>query len=442
MTATAPGVSDLFAFRLNNSANSDNRATGDILIWGANLVNPASSSYGRTLQCATGQSCTSLSDPDWTQQALFRRNWTLRPDQFFASRPYSELLTKPWILAVSSKPDFSSDNTIVNTPAVGSAGIMKFVESMTASGTGVTPTVSWTLPSNNLPVDPVRFRIYDRSNPITVVSSDPLNPIPSQRRSFQQSDFIFEQVLPGNATSFALPQSWSLPNGNPKSLAYNQNYSIDISLEHNRLDGTLESRSSSTFEFTPLNLPGIPNIYLPSVTPVATTSGLISGGNPYSFRGVPASPGEVTFIDPLVATGFSYFTDAGDPNFKSVVIPAAYGDGLFEVMVWDGSNWITTKTALQTNETFDFTANGYSSGVDRFRITGIEVSAGVSPTNLTGFVTGLTFVANGTFNGTMQAMVVDVAAVPEPNSSAMLMSGLLLIGWRLTRLRCRSTAKS
>ncbi len=430
--AAAPTVSDLFALRVNNSANSDNLATGDILVWGANGVSPYgvglnAASFGVTGQCPPSLECTSFSDPDLVRQSLFLRNWTLRPDQYFASRPYSLELTNPWTLVLSSTQNFAAGtNTVVNTPAVGSVDLMPLVMQMSASGTGVTPTISWQLPTTGPIVDVIRFRVFDRSNPIQVVSKDPNNP-----RSFSQADLIFEQMLSGSTTSFALPTSWTLPNGQSRSLAFNSQYSIDIALEHNRTDGSPVSRSSSYFDFTPINLPGIGNIALPSATPVPTTAELTGGGQPpYQFRQVDASPTSVTYIDPLVATGFTYAIGAGDPNFKSVLIPTQYGDGLYNVLVWNGSDWIPAKDGLAVNETFDFTLNGHLNGVEKFRIVGIETSAGVSPLDVSGFVTGLTFMKEGKFNGTMQAIVVDtIAPVPEPESYLMLLSGLGMLGF-------------
>lgn len=437
--AAVPAVSDLFALRLNNSANSNNLATGDILVWGANDVRPYGvglneASFGVTRQCPPGLACTSISDPDFVRQSLFLRNWTLRPDQYFASRPYTLDLANPWTLVLSSTPSFAAGtNTVVNTPAVGSVDLMPFVKQMSASGTGVTPTISWQLPENAPRIDAIRIRVFDRSNPITVVSKDPGNP-----RSFQQADLIFEQMVSGSTTSLPLPASWILPNGQSRSLAFNSQYSIDIALEQNRTtDGTPVSRSSSYFDFTPLNLPGIGNIALPSATPVPTTADLTGGGQiPYQFSQVPVSATEVTFIDPLVATGFTYAIGGGDPNFKSVLIPTRYGDGLYNVMVWNGASWLTIKENLGVNETFDFALNGHLNGVDKFRIVGIETSAEVSPLDVTGFVTGLTFMTEGKFNGTMQAIVLDTTApVPEPETYLMLLSGLGMIGFKAFRRR-------
>jgi hypothetical protein len=81
-----------FALRVNNSANSDNLATGDILVWGANGVSPYgvglnAASFGVTGQCPPSLECTSFSDPDLVRQSLFLRNWTLRPDQYFCQSP-------------------------------------------------------------------------------------------------------------------------------------------------------------------------------------------------------------------------------------------------------------------------------------------------------------------------------------------------------------------
>jgi hypothetical protein len=64
--------------------------------------------------------------------------------------------------------------------------------------------------------------------------------------------------------------------------------------------------------------------------------------------------------------------------------------------------------------------------VDRFEIRGIEPSANVNAFDVTGFVTGLTFVADGSFTGTMQAITV-----PEPATYLLWLVGSgALLGWR------------
>jgi hypothetical protein len=82
--------------------------------------------------------------------------------------------------------------------------------------------------------------------------------------------------------------------------------------------------------------------------------------------------------------------------------------------------------------TFDFLTNGFASGVSEFEIIGID--PGVNPTDITAFVTGLTFTMDGSFTGTMQPIVEETTPVP----AALLLFGtslgaLGLLGWRRKR---------
>jgi len=61
--------------------------------------------------------------------------------------------------------------------------------------------------------------------------------------------------------------------------------------------------------------------------------------------------------------------------------------------------------------TFDFLTNGFASGVSEFEIIGID--PGVNPTDITAFVTGLTFTMDGSFTGTMQPIVEETTPVPS-----------------------------
>ena len=167
--------------------------------------------------------------------------------------------------------------------------------------------------------------------------------------------------------------------------------------------------------------------------PVVTTSGQVAGPL-YSFDVGSVSPTSVTFIDPLVATGFIYTDGAGNPNFKSVDPVTNAGDGIYDLSVWNGTSFVLVDSALDAGQTFDFTENGFAGGVSEFEITGIDPNAAVDPTNITAFVTGLTFVSDGSFTGTMQPIVADV--VPEPSTFPLLavsLGGLILFRHRFRR---------
>lgn len=430
VTAAAPSASQLFAIRQQNSANSNNFATGDILYWGANSVSP-DTSYAFTRQCPAGASCTSASDPDYVRQAIYHRPFTTTPSQYFASRPYDPKLTGAWSLVLSSDPSFPATSSgltsVINTPAVGDVGLMPYVSSMSITGAGLTPTLSWTLPATTpVGIDQVRIRVFDNTHRITTTSRTPSFP-----NSFQQADSIFTSpLLAPSATGYALPAGL---------LAFNTEYSVAIALEHTRPDGSVDSRSQSYFDFTPLDLPGAPNVALPTFSPVPTTSGATAGPL-YGFQVPNVGPDSVTFIDPLVASGFSYVKGASDPNFKSVTIASNVGDGLYDVYVQQGGQWVLAHSGLAANDAFEFGAGG----VDRFEIRGIETAAAVDPFNVTAFVTGLSFVTDGSFTGTMQAIIVDTAAVPEATTLALWLAGLTACWgrWRRRQRHALSRAAS
>ena len=248
---------------------------------------------------------------------------------------------------------------------------------VTISGSGTTPTISWTIPGGLVP-DGFRVSIYDKR--------DHLGPdgLP---------DIIHNPELPGNATSYTLPPVF--PDSG-LSLVDGGLYTINFQLVETRnhvpfvRNADILRRSSSFFAFSPLPASAPPNVALPT----------ISGGS-FHFTIGNVGPNSVTFIDPPVAVGYDYATGPGDPNFKSVLLPQV-GNNLFDLHLWNGSSYVFHAT-VQSGIEFSFP----SGGVNRFRVLGIEAGAGLDPNNATAFITGLRFVSTGQFTGTMTPIVAE-----------------------------------
>ena len=179
-------------------------------------------------------------------------------------------------------------------------------------------------------------------------------------------------------------------------------------------------RSSSFFNFTPLEGSGPPNVFLPTVV-----------NGVYNFAITNVGPTSVTFIDPFLAIGYDYAIGAGNPAFASVLPPTGIGDNMFDLFLWNGVAFLDSGIDLVGGVQYFFGA----AGVEQFSIRGIEEAAGLDPNDVTAFITGLTFISEGSFTGTMTPLVVAID-VPEPGTLALIFAGILaLTGCR----RFRST---
>lgn len=145
----------------------------------------------------------------------------------------------------------------------------------------------------------------------------------------------------------------------------------------------------------------------PASLPVGTTVGGAFVFNVTVIANVPI------FIDPIVAAGYSYATGAGDPNFATVELPIGIGDSLYTLSV-GGLEFL-----LAGGDVFDFRNHGFLAGVDTFSISGIELSAGLDPTNPNAFITQISFVSSGRFTGTQTPLLANTS-VPEPETIGLM----------------------
>lgn len=129
------------------------------------------------------------------------------------------------------------------------------------------------------------------------------------------------------------------------------------------------------------------------------------------------------FIDPLVAIGYDYIVNSG-PNVQTVLLPDDVGDGIYDLWLFDTlrNSFFDSGVDLVGGQVYDFGPGG----VDRFSIRGIELAAGLDPSDFNAFVSGLTFDGTGTVDMDMIPLPfdTDASAVPAPNSLALLVAAL------------------
>ena len=348
-------VGGVFHFLDNRSANNAMGGAGDRLTYGAHHVVPNGDAGTQ------GQA-----EQAYDVYPLVFHPYSTAPNQFDYSIPYNSLLTGEWTLHFYN----GSDHVSVKTPEVGTAPLLPFAESVAISGSSLTPTFSWTFPANFLP-DGIRIQVWDLEN----------------RLSSGIADIIHVENLSGDLISYTLPETLSTG----KILEQGHHYSLEISFALTRNgplgdNTTLLTRSRSFFNFVPMPEGSPPNVFLPIVIPEIGV---------YSFK-TTLDPGQLIFIDPVVAIGYEYAIGAGDPNFASVTLPNGIGNNLYNLYLFNGYKYFF-KARIKGGVPYKFSGRG----VDRFLINGIEKEAALDPNNPTAFITGLTFKGSGKFTGTM-----------------------------------------
>jgi hypothetical protein len=384
-----PGTVNMF--RDTRGANDVGIGQGDLFQFGADIVG---GSLGVTLG-ATASTGFVAQQFDCGPLAV-NPNFCARATGFSANR------LDPWTFKFVR----GTDSLLVAGPSVRGAEVgVPFPVSVSLSGGGVAPTLAWSVPSGFTP-NGFRINVFDKG--VTLANG--------------QFDVIHSVAISPNALSYKLPTILS----SGQALKLGGNYTVNLQLIDTRDDlpfannnAQILRRSSSFFAFTPLDDNAPPNVHLPTV---------VNGVYNFSIENVGAS--SVTFIDPLVAIGYDYATGATDPDFASVLLPNI-GDGQF-VLEFD-ANAVHQTVALGHDVQYFFPQGG----VNNFRVTGIETSAMLDPTNATAFITGLTFESTGGFTGTMTPLTTFVAGVPEPEVYALMALGLLVVGGVTRRRRAR-----
>jgi YVTN family beta-propeller protein len=291
---------------------------------------------------------------------------TVLPNNFSLTVPYDPNLTDPWTVTITNNVNTADSLTLLTQSIVG-VPPAPFAYNTTVSGSSLNPTLSWSYPSS---VDAVLVLIFDKTKLIP---------------GLNLPDNVFGQSVSGATNSYTLAYTLD------PSHSYIIGFVARILRDPTQPDfnANCAAQSETYVDFAPTGtgpLPGV--LYLPTIGPNGV----------YNFN-LTAQPNTTYYIDPNVATGFTYTIGAGNPNFATVVLPALQGSEPYTISWDDGLH----SEQVLGGKIFNFLATD-PLGVSTFTVRGIDPADGVDPRSGTGFVTGLTFVSSGSFTGTMMPL--------------------------------------
>lgn len=368
-TCPDPGVltfDEVFHFRSVRGPNTVNFGVGDRLVIAA-FVRPnglAGTTVVARQVCsdATGPICSGVGSGNTFSRNLFFIGDPVFSNEFARSVQFETGLTGQWELTASN-PDCADE--VAFTPDVTGSTPIPPVTNVRMSGRGTTPTFFWELPTGpDAIIDVVQISILD---------------------DFTDDRILDTGSLPPNTASFQLPDGFLKDPDD-----FGKPFVLRVKLQQNR-SGTIFNRSEIFFNFQLLTENDPEEVAIPSVGVDTDLSDSLAASYEFDTRVV---QGELIFVDPIVAVAYVYNTGAGDPNFASVVFPEV-GDNKF-VLQFDSMS-----ENVVAGEEFVFPAGG----VDEFTVLGIETAAALDPGNVLAFITGLTFVDDGQFTGTMTPII-------------------------------------
>lgn len=406
--AAAVSVSTPFFNLEFRGPNSLGWATGEFVRFGAGSVTPTvSNAVPHDLSQGTvGWVTKDGVDPNAWVQRIWWDGFPVAPN--FAQRFFGDSSFFRGNFTLHFRNDMGGSSHQVDVPVTLNANATHApkIENLTLSGTGALPTFSWSPPPGTL-VNGYRVNVYDRNLALQGVGSN-----------------IMSRNLQPDVTSFTVqPQDFTAQG---HGFEFGKNYVIEISIiqtkdgqSTNLSNANLQAIGRSYADFTRLE-DGGPAVNLP----------VLQADGSYLFN-MAVQAGQTYFIDPEVAVGYDYAIGQGNPKFASVVLPTGIGDGLYDLWGFDASNTLVLLADdLAGGQVFTFAGDG----VDRFRVTGIETSAGLDPDSTTAFVTGLSFAGAGAFTGTQTPITV---TVPEAPTLALLLAAAGVAGLRRRALRAK-----
>ena len=408
-----------FQVRANDGPNNVGVFAGDNILTGAWISPTVGTSVTISQVSSNGSIYPGSGTTTWGPFELPPLNSPALPFEFSTTYSYAPSagvgLLGSWNFTAVNPGSLNSPLQF-QSPSIVNATLMPLATNARLTNAGGVPTVQWNNPG---PASFTDIHIHDLSLPRDYFGLPPdqyigFAPIVHEESSKPGGS----STLPGNATSFAIPTSFS----SGLTLDPTHEYALSIiryQTEQQTVNGLTQdwvisrSRTFANFRIGSDSGYAVPpsEIFLPTVTSNPDLTGTQFA---FDIEGVGTG---LTFIDPAFAVGYEYEAGAGDPAFRSVMLPSV-GDGVYLVEVFDSASgkWVFWAQAQSEHELL-FS----DQGVRRFRVLGIEDSAALDPNDPTAFVTGLSFVGDGRFTGRM------LAIVPEPGTWILLLTGLALL---------------